>query len=239
MALDSAWSRRTGLELEQMAWNGVRASKGDDNFQRRWFTLYLSLAASRPALDHLAALLEGKGSTEGMDINQDLRWQIIALLNRRNYPGSTAMVEAEMARDKSDRGAAAAVAAAAGRPDSRTKAEWLATVHDLKTKLPFSKVRTAMNNLYPAGQTGLSEQTAEARLARLPKVDQEAGPVFMRSYAQSMIPVACTPHSVKRLADANAGIKNLSAGTRRALQDALQEDQRCVAIKQALTVPKA
>ena len=239
MALDSAWSRRTQLALEQMAWDGVRASKGDDNFQRRWFTHYLSLAASRPALERLAALLEAERSAEGLRIDQDLRWQIIALLNRRDYPGSTALVEAELARDQSDSGAAAAVAAAAGRPDARTKAGWLDTVHDLKTKLPFSKVRTAMQNLYPAGQTRFSEQTADARLARLPQVDHEAGPVFMRSYAQSMIPVACTPHSVQRLAAANASMKNLSAGTRRALQDALQEDQRCVAIKQALTAPQA
>jgi aminopeptidase N len=238
MGLDSAWSRRTGLELEQMAWNGVRSRKGDENFQRRWFTLYLGLASSRPALDHLAALLDGKANAEGLAINQDLRWAIIARLNRFDYPGSAALVQAELERDKSDSGEAAAVAANAGRPDPKTKAGWLATVHDLKTKLPFSKLRTAMDNLYPAAQTALSEQSADARLARLPQVDKAAGPVFMRSYAQSIIPVGCTRHSVKRLADAAATMKTLSAGTRRALQDALQEDQRCVAIRQALTVPK-
>jgi aminopeptidase N len=34
-------------------------------------------------------------------------------------------------------------------------------------------------------------------------------------------------------------MKDLSAGTRRALLDTQQEDQRCVTIKQAMTAPKS
>jgi hypothetical protein len=43
------------------------------------------------------------------------------------------------------------------RPDPQVKAQWLGTVEDLKTKLPFSKIRTAMNSLYPAEQKALAE----------------------------------------------------------------------------------
>ena len=57
----------------------------------------------------------------------------------------------------------------------------------------------------------------------------------MRAYGPSLIPAACTPASVARLEAAAAGMKDLSAGTRRALLDTLQEDQRCVVIKQAMT----
>jgi aminopeptidase N len=57
----------------------------------------------------------------------------------------------------------------------------------------------------------------------------------MRAYGSTLIPAGCTADSVKRLqAAADAG-KDLSAGTRRALLDTLQEDQRCVAIRQAMT----
>jgi aminopeptidase N len=92
-----------------------------------------------------------------------------------------------------------------------------------------------MGALYPAEQKALAEQTADQRLAKLPELDKSAGPVFMRSYGPSMIPASCTPASVKRLQDASAQMKELSAGTRRALQDTLEEDQRCVAIKQTMT----
>ncbi|WP_371869521.1 aminopeptidase N [Telluria antibiotica] len=222
-------------QLEDMAWTATEANKDDDNFQRRWFGAYVALASSRHALDRLAALLDGKEKVDGLAINQDLRWSIIGRLNRYGYPGAAALVETEQARDKSDSGQAAALSAVVSRPDAAVKMEWLNTVHDLQTKLPFSKVRTAMEHLYPAEQHLLGEQTAAARFAGLPQLDKAAGPVYMRAYGPTLIPAGCTTDSVKRLQAAADADQALSAGTRRALLDTLQEDQRCVAIRQAMT----
>jgi len=237
-AKGSAYTRETGKALEQMAWNGVAANKGNADFQRRWFGTYISVASSPEALARLAAVLEGKDKAEGLAINQDLRWSIIAHLNRYNYAGATGLVDAELARDKSDAGQIAAVAAMAARPDSAAKTEWLGKIEDQQTKLPFSRLRTAMGSIYPAEQKALNEATADARLARLPAIDKAAGPVFMRAYAVTMIPAACTPQSVARLQRAADTMKDLSAFTRRSLLDTLQDDQRCVAIKGAMTAPK-
>jgi aminopeptidase N len=117
------------------------------------------------------------------------------------------------------------------------KEEWLAQINDLQTKLPFARLRTAMDAMYPPSQNKLGEQTAALRLAQLPVLDKAAGPVFMRSYGANMIPGSCTADSVQRLADAAGQYKDLSAGTRRALLVAHQEDARCVTIRKALTVP--
>jgi aminopeptidase N len=92
-----------------------------------------------------------------------------------------------------------------------------------------------MGALYPTEQKALAEQTADKRLSMLPELDKTAGPVYMRAYGPSMIPASCTPASVKRLQAAGEQMKDLSAGTRRALLDTLEEDQRCVAISQAMT----
>jgi aminopeptidase N len=235
MRLDGPYTAQATRQLEEMAWQGTVANKGDDNFQRRWFNTYIAMASSREALDRLAGLLDGKAKVEGLDINQDLRWSIISRLNRFNYPGAAALVEAEQARDKSDTGQAAAVAATVVRPDPAVKSQWLGTIQDLQTKLPFSKVRTAMTNLYPGEQTALAESSAAQRLERLPQLDKTAGPVYMRAYGPSLIPATCTPASVKRLQGASESMKDLSAGTRRALVDMLEEDQRCVTIRQAMT----
>ncbi len=232
---NSAYAVQAGHQLEDMAWNAAVAAKGNDDFQRRWFGTYVSLASSRTSLDRLAGLLDGKQTVDGLSINQDLRWTIIAHLNRYDYPGAADLVKAEQERDKSDSGQAAALASTVARPDPAVKSEWLGTIQDPKTKLPFSKVRTAMGALYPAEQHALAEQTADQRLAKLPELDKSAGPVFMRAYGPSMIPASCTPASVKRLQTAGAQMKDLSAGTHRALIDTLEEDQRCVAIRQAMT----
>ncbi|MBD8532318.1 aminopeptidase N [Massilia sp. CFBP 13647] len=238
MGLHSGWAQQTRADLETMAWNGVLANKGNDNFQRRWFTTYIGLASTPAALERLAGMLGGTVKVEGLDLNQDLRWTIVARLNRYDHAGAAALVEQEAQRDKSDSGQAAALAATVVRPDPQVKAEWLATVENLKTELPFSKIRTAMGSLYPAEQNALAEQTAAARLAKLPAIDKAAGPVYMRSYANTLIPASCTPASVKRLTQAADSMKDLSAGTRRSLLDVQQEDQRCVTIKQAMTAPK-
>ena len=231
----SAYDRQATRQLADMAWNGAQAAKGDDNFQRRWFTTYIGLASERPDLDRLAGLLDGREKVDGLAINQDLRWAIIQRLNRFDYPGANALLEAEQARDKSDTGQAAALAATVVRPDPAVKRQWLDTVFDLQTKLPFSKLRTAMGSLYPSEQGRLAEQSADQRLAKLPELDKAAGPVYMRSYGPSLIPGGCTPDDVQRLQAAGGKLTDLSAGTRRALLDTLQESQRCVAIRQAMT----
>jgi aminopeptidase N len=235
VGIDTPATRRIKAALETMAWNGVTANANKGDFQRRWLLTYIDTAASPDAQKRLAGLLDGSFATEGVTVNQDLRWEIIGQLNRRAYLGSAELIAAEAARDKSDAGQAAAIAAEAARPDAATKARWLATIQDPKTSLPFSKVRVAMFSLYPAEQGALAEASADARLAQLAVLDKSAGPVYMRAYANAMIPANCTPASVARLGKAATSMTELSALTRRSLLNKQEEDQRCVAIKRLLT----
>jgi aminopeptidase N len=235
MSPDARYTREAAERIEKMAWARVNATEGD--FQRRWFGTYLAASGSKASLERLAALLDGRTQVKGLVLSQDLRWDMITILNGKAVAGAEARVAAEREKDKSDSGELAAVAAQAVRPDPQVKQEWLAKIGDLQTKLPFSRIRTAMHSLYPSSQVALNEQTAAARLAQLPQLDKSAGPVFMRDYASAMIPATCTEQSVQRLAEAAAANPGLSAGTRRALLVAHQEDQRCVAIRKALTVP--
>ncbi|MBD8655304.1 aminopeptidase N [Oxalobacteraceae sp. CFBP 13730] len=238
MNLDNAYTRQTALALEKMAWDGVQANKGNADFQRRWFNQYVSVASSPDALTRLAGILGGQVDAAGVPVGQPQRWSIIAHLNRYNYPGAFDLIAQESARDKSDAGQIAAVAATVVRPDATVKADWVKQIEDQKTTLPFSRIRTAMGSIFPAEQGALNERDADARLARLPQVDKAGGPVFMRAYAGTMIPATCTPQSVARLSRAAETMTDLSAFTRRTLLDTLQDDQRCVAIKAKLSAPK-
>ncbi|QGZ41014.1 aminopeptidase N [Pseudoduganella flava] len=236
MAPAGAYTSKTAQALEAMAWQGVQHGK-DENFRRLWLGTYVAIASTQPALDRLAGLLEGRGVPQGVAVNQDVRWAIVQRVSARAHRDAGKLLAAEEARDNSDAGQAAALAAKVARPDPAVKAEWLGTITDLQTKLPFSRIRTAMENLYPAAQTLLNEETAVKRLAQLPQLDKVAGHVYMRTYATMMIPATCTPQSVQRLTDAAAQLKDLSARTRRALLETEQEDARCVGIRKAMTVP--
>jgi hypothetical protein len=190
-----------------MAWSAWKRTSGDSNFQRRWLSTYLAVASSRPALDRLAALLDGKQKVDGLKINQDLRWSIINRLNRNNYPGAAALVDAEQARDKSDTGQAAALAATVVRPDAAVKTEWLGKIQDRR---PSCRSRACAPPWAACTRPAERAQRAERRTApgHAAQVDKAAGPVFMRAYGASMIPVGCSPASVKRLqaaADSHEG----------------------------------
>ncbi|WP_229413450.1 aminopeptidase N [Massilia violaceinigra] len=232
------YAQKTIAALEHMAWSGVLASKGNANFTHRWMDAYLNAATTPQAQERLVSVLNGATVLDGVPLDQDLRWKIVEALSRAGYAGSAALSEAEQARDKSDAGQTAALRAAVIRPDPAVKQQWLATIMDLKTTLPFSRVRTAMENLYPPTQRALSEMSAAQRLRQLPALDKAAGPVYMRAWAATLIPKDCTPASVQRLARADKQLKGLSEGTMRALRDQHENERRCLAVRKAMKFPQ-
>ncbi|QYF92548.1 aminopeptidase N [Massilia sp. PAMC28688] len=233
---DPAYVATTLASLQTMSWTGVQANRSKPDFARRWLGLYEQVASDKRGLDKLASVLSGATVIPGVPLDQDLRWDLIRTLNRFDHPGSAALIDAELARDKSDAGQTEALAARVVRPDAAVKGEWLAAIDDTSTKVPFPRLRTAMGYLYMPEQQALSEASAAARLARLPAIDKAAGPVFMRSYAQTMIPLGCSEHSVARLDKAIAEYRDLSAFTARSLREKREDDMRCVTIKNSLTL---
>jgi len=218
--------------LSQMSLRKAMESKGDNDFQRIWFDAYVSLASDRDSLRHLAQLVDGETKIKGLTLDQDLRWAIITQLNRYDFPNAQQRLTKEAAKDNSDSGEKAALAAQVIRPEAAAKRRWLSKVH--QDSLPFSKQRIIMENLYPAEQKLLSAATAEERLASLRDMDKK-GPVFMRNYAHNLIPTDCNYTSIAALdkvLDSQTGLSNL---TRRNLLETRQIEQRCVLIKNKMT----
>jgi len=220
-----------GRKLEDMVWAGLLAHSGKRDEARTWFDTYVEVANSDAALAKLRAILDGKEKADGVEIDQEFRWNIIAQLNRYDAPGSEALIAAELAKDNSENGQLGAIAAAAVRPDAKVKADWLAKIQALPTDaLPYSKLRVAMASLYPTGQESFDEATAAQRLESMAKIDATADRVFMRTYG-SMVPATCTPASVSRLEQAQKTMEGLSEGVRRDIISSLESDRRCVATR--------
>ena len=139
----------------------------------------------------------------------------------------------EKAKDKSDSGEKAALAAEVIRPQTQLKRQWLNTIAHNEA-VPFSKLRVAMFNLYPPEQNLLSAATAEQRLAELIELDKK-GPVFMRSYTQALIPQACSTDNISMIHQVLNTQTGLSKLTRRALLETRQNEYRCINIKQQIS----
>jgi aminopeptidase N len=227
----SAHARSISSRMEAVLWTGLLTNRTDRDRAKAWLETYVYVASSDVALARLNDVLQGKADAGGVELDQELRWAIIEQLNRHAIPGSEALIADELSRDKTEIGQLSALSASAVRPDASTKSTWLAKIHAFDGSEPYSRLRVAMGNLYPAGQESLAEQTADSRMQSLPQTDKAADPVFMRSYSATMIPKTCNTASVARLERAIAASDALSAGVRRALLSAREDEQRCVAIR--------
>jgi len=232
---DHKYVQSVSKRLEQMAWENTLANTDDKNTLRRWFSAYRAVASSPEALNTLVDILNGKKVIENLTISQDNRWAIIRQLSRYQHADIDKLLASEMQNDNSDTGVKSAIAVEVIRPNVATKTKWLANIHDTEQPMPYAKLRTAMRSLYPPEQSALNEATADARIAALVAVDSSHDHVFMRSYARSMLPEMCTEKSVARLAKAIIDFTDLSAGTRRALRVAHQDDKRCLVIKSKIS----
>ncbi|MGZ9897346.1 aminopeptidase N [Shewanella gaetbuli] len=223
------YSEKVSRALSQMSLRMAMEQHQNSDFQRRWFDAYVSFSSQADALFHLQQLLIGKSTIKGLTLDQDLRWNIIKQLNRHDYANAYELLQDEKVRDNSDAGEKSAIAAEVIRPQAQLKRQWLNTI-EFDQSIPFSKLRVAMNNLYPSEQTLLNLATAEQRLSRLSELDNK-GPVFMRAYTKALLPQACSQDNIDLLDEVLNRQTGLSKLTRRALLETRQHEYRCLKIK--------
>ncbi|PKG79979.1 aminopeptidase N [Shewanella sp. Actino-trap-3] len=230
--MHGSYNSRISKALSQMSLRMSMESYRNRDFQRRWFDAYISLSSHGDALKHIQSLLQSKSHIKGLNIDQDIRWAMIRQLNRYDYGDAKALLAQEKHLDQSDSGEKAAIAAEVIRPQSSLKRQWLNTIEN-NDNMPFSKIRIAMNNLYPAEQKLFSAATADQRFANLALMDDK-GPVFMRSFAAQLIPTDCSSVNIDAISYALDTQTGLSQLARRALLETRQQEQRCIKIKQTL-----
>ena len=219
--------------LEQMSLRKAMVNGENADIQRLWFNAYIQFSRSQDALTHLAKLLAGNSSIKGLEINQEMRWNIITQLNRYDYLGSRSLIDRELSNDQSQRGQDAAIAARVSRPEAGIKRYWLTHIqHD--SELPFSTLSIAMAHLYPREQQRLSSASSELRLESLTQIDEQKSDRFMQLYGRYLIPTRCTHGGIAILEKTLSKQHALSATTHKALLQTHQSELRCVAIKERL-----
>ncbi|MFT7560394.1 MAG: aminopeptidase N [Flavobacteriales bacterium] len=190
-----------------------------------------TIITSQQSLKALRALLDSSKENLGLQIDQDLRWQIIARLNRYQYDDYMALLSKESKLDPSNRGEKSALKAEAQRPVDRTKRMWLLTLLQDDHMMNFSEKRAALSVLFKGEQHATLKPYANEILVALETISQESEDRYQTAFTHNLAPAFCSQSSVKHLDEALKDSTKFSAAVTKELRIAQQEDQRCVDIK--------
>ncbi|MFP5334829.1 MAG: aminopeptidase N [Actinomycetes bacterium] len=128
-------------------------------------------AVTPEQLDAVAGPLDGSVVLEGLTVDTDLRWELLASLVTGGRAGLDE-IDAERRRDDTAAGHRAAAAARAARPDPAAKAEAWASVVD-SDELPNAVQASVIGGFNRVHDTALLEPFVEPYFAALRRVWQE------------------------------------------------------------------
>ena len=141
--------------LAGAARTGMEGSEPGSDHQLAWARCFITWAQSDDQRELVRALLDGSLTIAGLAVDTDLRWLIVRSLAAAGM-ADVELIEAELARDPSDKGRREAAAAKALRPSEQAKEEaWSAIVGD--PSLPYSTMRAMMAGFSHPSQATLLE----------------------------------------------------------------------------------
>jgi aminopeptidase N len=122
--------QETGLALMASALRDLlTAAQAGSDEQLAYVRAFAGVATSADDLALLAGLLDGSVRLDGLSVDTDLRWALLARLVSRDAGFGTAEIDAELARDATDAGERHAATCRAAIPTAEAKREaWRALV---------------------------------------------------------------------------------------------------------------
>ena len=222
-------------DVENLYLRLLEKSEAGSDFQKMWYSRYVSMSKSDNHLKNLLNVLQGEKSYDGLTIDQDKRWNILAQLNRYQHGNYQALLEAEKAKDNSDSGIKSAIYAEVLRPEEQVKAKWFDVVVNNPENLKLSTLRYIMWGLFPSEQDKLEAPYKAKILAHIPKLNDGSDLELLSAFTGSMLPTECTAESEAELAKLVVEYKNMKPQALKSVKAQHQNVERCV---KALTLLK-
>jgi aminopeptidase N len=220
-----------GPELEAFAWAQLQRQASGSDAQLLWASTLLQITRTPAGLDRLADLLDGRIEVAGLDVNQDMRWQIIQQLTAAGHAKAEAFFAAEKTRDASDRGLKAIERVLAARPEATTKAKaWERLLKDRKATL--AQMEAVMDGFWDLDQEELLEPYVAQFFKAVPQVYRERGTAFGGSFFKRLYPPMAGGHITEATRQLLVR-QDLSPELRRKLQETLQEQERRLKLQDA------
>ncbi|KQV20579.1 MULTISPECIES: aminopeptidase N [unclassified Kitasatospora] len=124
---DPAWREQGLLRWSTAAEERLRAAAPGSDHQLAWARTLAAAARTEGQLDLLAGLLDGTQVIEGLAVDTELRWVLLARLAATGRADAKA-IDAELERDNTAAGQEHAASCRAARPTAEAKAEAWASV---------------------------------------------------------------------------------------------------------------
>ena len=224
-------------EVENMHYQLLSSAEPGSDLQKYWYSNYVELSKNPAHLANLRQILQGETTFDGLTIDQDKRWEIIASLNRYQYADYMALLRDEKLRDNSDNGVKYAIYSETLQPDPQIKAKWFAVLTDNPDKLKLSTLRYVMYGLFPPEQAALEAPYKARILAQIPVLNQGSDLGLTRSFASNMLPGECTAQSERELAGLVEEYSAMKPQILKAVKARHQTVERCIAALALLEQP--
>jgi aminopeptidase N len=179
----------------------------------------------------MLGLLQGEESVEGLQVDTDLRWQLVVRLAADGAIDEE-RIAAELERDPTDMGMRHAATARAARPGAGSKEHaWQALVHD--TELPLATKRAMCAGFWRYGQEEVAAQFAERYPEAVDAVWDDRVQEESIDLTRGLYPSTVITDRVIEIADGLLARGDLPAPARRIVSEERDRTQRALRTRHA------
>lgn len=234
VAMEDAKRDELQLAIENFVWDRLQQAEAGSDAQKTWFATFTGVAHSDDALANAKQLLRGELNVDGLKLDPDMRWDLIALQNQHLYGDYEQAIERELAKDNSDRSQLQAIAAEAIRPLPEAKSKWLENILQHRDNFKLAQLKYAAYSLFPTEQGDQFEANVERIVAALDDVNASDAPEFVGTYAK-LFPLNCSEKGLQQVSEILDSGKELNPLLEKALKNRRHENQRCLTMSALLS----
>ncbi|HKU09842.1 aminopeptidase N [Sinomonas sp.] len=177
----------------------VDARPGSDS-QLQFVKAFSALTSSAEHLDIVAGLIDGSVTAAGLEVDQDLRWELVASLAAGGRIGKD-RIDDELSHDNTSTGQCAAALAAAALPTAEAKAEaWRAIVET--GELSNAVQQAAVTGFGRVHDAQLIEPYAEKYFEAVPRIVAERTHALAQQIVVGLYPARQTTEATLERTDA-------------------------------------
>ncbi|MBY6210111.1 aminopeptidase N [Microbulbifer agarilyticus] len=222
-------SKRNELQLaiEHFVWNQLQLADAGSDAQKTWFGTFVGVAHTDNALANAKQLLLGEMVLDGLKLDPDMRWELVALQNQHLYGDYEKAIERELAKDNSDRSQLNAIASEAIRPQQEVKTKWLENILVNREQFKLAELKYAASALFPTDQGKQFNASVDRIVAAFDEINSSDAPEFVGTYAR-LFPLSCNEAGVQRLNEILESGKSLNPLLEKALKNRRYGNRRCL-----------